>query len=160
MVCLTCFFLWRNPDLRNLPFRVLWLTGIVAITITGIVYHWLLSGLRELYGLALFGDLLAHSAVPIMAVLGFFVFGPRGLATKQVAWLTLVYFVAWGIFTVTRGQMVDWYPYPFIDVNDKGWARVIVNGTGIAIFYVAVAFGFLVIDRLLTSEERDRAVNS
>jgi hypothetical protein len=50
---------------------------------------------------------------------------------------------------------VDWYPYPFIDVIDKGYPRVLINGVGIALLYALVAVVFVVIDELLPEAERD-----
>ena len=86
-----------------------------------------------------------------MAVAGFVVFGPRGTLTVRLAALTSLFLVAWGAFTVVRGELTDpaWYPYPFVDVAAKGWGRVIANGIGLAALYVAVAFAFLILDRRL-----------
>jgi len=72
LVGLSCFFLFRNLARDSTWFRALRLSGLVGITITGIAYHWLLAGLHELRGLALVGDLIVRSVVPLVAVLGFF----------------------------------------------------------------------------------------
>ncbi len=159
LVAISTLLLYLNRDRVSTAFRAFWLSGLVAISITGVVYHWLLAGLNELHGLALIGDLVAHTVVPIMAVLGFFVFGPRGLITQRIVKLTLIFLGLWAAFTVVRGEIVDWYPYPFIDVIDKGYPRVIVNSIGIGVLYFLVGLGYMVIDRLLTNDETDRRVN-
>ena len=152
LVGISALWLWLRTGVRSTLFSVVWLSGLVGISITGIVYHWLLAPLHDPRGLALIGDLIVHSAVPILAVVGFFVFGPRGLITPRIASLTLVYLAVWGAFTLIRGEIVNWYPYPFVDVNDKGYSRVIANGVGLAIMYLAVGFGYMALDRMMTSE--------
>jgi hypothetical protein len=67
----------------------------------------------------------------------------------------LLFLAWWGTFTLVRGEIVDWYPYPFIDVIDKGYPRVLINGVGIALLYALVAVVFVVIDELLPEAERD-----
>jgi hypothetical protein len=155
LVGLSCYLLFRDHVRESTWFRALRLSGLVGITITGIVYHWLLAGLHELRGLALVGDLIVHSVVPLIAVLGFFLFGPRDTFSIQTAKLSMLFLAWWGTFTLVRGEIVGWYPYPFIDVIDKGYPRVLINGVGIALLYALVAVVFVVIDELLPEAERD-----
>jgi hypothetical protein len=153
LVGISALLLSFNRFRKSTFFAAFWCSSLVGITITGIVYHWLLSETYNPHGLALIGDLIVHSAVPILAVLGFFVFGPRGLLTPTIVKYSLVYLGLWGIFTIIRGEIVNWYPYPFINVIDKGYPRVIVNGIGMAVLYLAVGFGYLLLDRLMTDEK-------
>ena len=95
-------------------------------------------------------NMLVHYLVPIMAVSGFLVFGPRGQLSGRIARFSLLFLFAWIVFTIIRGEIIDWYPYPFIDVITKGWPRVIVNGIAISLAYVGTAFLFLLIDRALS----------
>jgi hypothetical protein len=151
LVGIPAFLLFLGLARPGTVFRFFWLLGLVGITITGVVYHWLLSEHHNPTGLADFGNVLVHYLVPIMAVAGFLVFGPRGLVSSRLVGLTPLYLVAWGAFTLVRGELTDpaWYPYPFIDVAAKGWGRVIVNGAAIAAAYVAVGFLYLAADRAL-----------
>lgn len=130
-------------------FRTLRLTGLVAIAITGIVYHLVLSGLRELTHWALVADLLLHTAVPLLAVVGWLAFGPRGLVSGRIALLSLAFPICWLAFTLIRGPIVHFYPYPFVDVAVHGYARVLVNCGLVALLFVAVAGGATALDRRL-----------
>ena len=98
-------------------FKILRLIGLVAITVTGIVYHVAIARLLDLDGWALAGDQLVHTVVPIMAIVGWLLFGPRGWATAAVARMSLTFPVLWLAFTLVRGAVVHWYPYHFIDVS-------------------------------------------
>jgi hypothetical protein len=127
-------------------FRVARLTGIVAITITFVVFHAVLKRLLDLESWALVADNLLHTIVPILAVIGWLVFGPRRLTSRRILWLSAVFPIAWCIFTLIRGAIVGWYPYPFIDVNVLGYGKVFVNCVWIAVLYLGVAAALTTFD--------------
>jgi hypothetical protein len=130
-------------------FAVLRLSGLVAITVTGIVFHAVLAQLLNLSGWARVGNELVHTIVPVMAIVGWLMIGPRGLVSKRIAWLSLIFPVCWLAFTLIRGAIIDWYPYPFIDVTQIGYARAAVNCIWVAALFLALAAGATVLDRRL-----------
>ena len=154
IVAVTCLLLAMNLDHDSTLFRTARLTGVVAIIITGVVYHVLLSSNDHYTGWLWVGNADLHTVVPVMAVLGFVLFGPRGWITPRIVGFTLIFLVVWGVFTAIRGAIIDWYPYGFIDVNAKGYPRVLLNSLGLAIAYVAIGFLCLAIDRALTTARR------
>lgn len=150
IVAATSLLLAIDPRRTSTVFRVFRLTGIVAITVTGIVFHAVLRALLDLEGWALVVDNVLHTAVPIMAVAGWLVFGPRGQTSSRVARLAVLFPVAWMAFALIRGEIVDYYPYPFIDVGRIGYARVAVNAVWVALLYLGMAFGYAALDGWLT----------
>ncbi|MGH9117317.1 MAG: Pr6Pr family membrane protein [Acidimicrobiales bacterium] len=120
-------------------FRVFRLTGVIAISLTFIVFHLALGELQDLTGQAAVADFLLHTASPIVCVVGWLVFGPRGQTPPPVVALTLVFPVAWGVFTLIRGEIIDWYPYPFMDPFELGYVRVAINLALIAATFVVLA---------------------
>lgn len=151
LVGVAALVLVLRGDVGSTALRVLRLTGLVAITITGIVYHLLLAGLAELTAWGTAADLLLHTVVPVLAVVGWLLFGPRGRTSGRIAVLSLVFPALWLVMTLVRGPVVDWYPYPFVDVDDLGYPRVLLNVLGISAAFLAVAFGAVSIDRALTA---------
>jgi hypothetical protein len=154
IVAITCLLLALRPGIgthgsSGTVFRVFRLDGLVMIIVTGVVYHTLLAGLLDLGGWQLVSDQIVHTAVPLMAAIGWLVFGPRGLVSWKVVGFSIVYPLLWLAFTLARGAVDDWYPYPFIDVGELGYARVTVNTLGITVGFVALAAGALGLDRLL-----------
>jgi len=131
-------------------FAVLRLTGLVAITITAVVYHTVLSDLRELTDWALTADVLLHTLVPLLAILGWLLFGPRSLTSPRIAVLTLIFPICWLAFTLIRGPIVDFYPYPFLDVNDLGYPAVLANSALVALLFATVAAGAAALDQRIT----------
>jgi hypothetical protein len=94
--------------------------------------------------------MLLHTAVPILGVAGWLLFGPRGLTSARIARLSVLFPISYMAFTVSRGAVVYWYPYPFADVDALGYARVIVNGVWIALLFVGIAGVATLVDRRLS----------
>ena len=75
----------------------------------------------------------------------------RGLTSARVTRLTVVFPLAWMLFTAVRGPLAsDWYPYPFVDVGVLGYPRVAVNALWVALLFVGLAAGATALDRRLS----------
>lgn len=146
LVGIACALLAIRTDWQSPAFRVLRLSGLVSIIVTGIVYHVALANLLELESWALFGDQLVHTVVPLLTVVGWLLFGPRRRTSAPTAWLSLIFPVAWLAFTVLRGAVVHWYPYPFIDVTTLGYAKALLNCLWVALLFVGLAAGVTAVD--------------
>jgi len=138
-----------NPDRSSGTFKVLRLTGLVAISLTGVVYHVAIAHLLELDSWDLVGDQLVHTVVPILAVAGWVMFGPRRLTSARVARLSVIFPVLWFAFTLARGSIVHWYPYTFIDVGSLGYGKAIVNCLWISLLLLGLAGAATALDRTL-----------
>ncbi|MCX5123732.1 MULTISPECIES: Pr6Pr family membrane protein [unclassified Streptomyces] len=150
----TCLLLAINPDRSSTVFRVFRLIGLVGITVTGLVYHVALNGLLALDTWAMASDKLTHLVVPVMAVVGWLAFGPRGLASARVVKLTVLFPLTYMIFTMIRGPLAsDWYPYPFANVHALGYLRVVINGVWIGLLFVSLAAGAAWLDRRLSAKQ-------
>jgi hypothetical protein len=154
LVGVTTALLALRPERASTLFAVLRLTALVAITVTFAVFHTVLAGLQDLSGQAAFADALLHTVVPVLAVGGWLVFGPRGLATHRVAVFTLIFPLAWAAFTLLRGPAADFYPYPFIDVRTLGYPRVLVNVALVGVLFLGLALAAATLDRRLPGRRR------
>lgn len=136
-------------------FRTARLSGLVAITITGVVFHLALADLQELDGTEAAVDWILHTASPVLCVLGWVFFGPRRQTDRSIAVRSVAFPVAWLAYTLVRGAVVedrsgrDYYPYPFLDVVDHGYARVAVNIGLVAVLFAVLAIGAVLLDRRL-----------
>ncbi|SDT35724.1 hypothetical protein SAMN04488543_3921 [Friedmanniella luteola] len=139
----------RDPHVDGPVWRVLRLDAVVAITITGIVHWFLLRPLLDLAGWSYAVDKLLHVAVPLLAVVGWVLFGPRRRVDRRVVLLALVYPFVWLFYTLVVGALTGWYPYPFLDVGANGAAAVTVAALGIAVFLFALSALVWWLDRLL-----------
>ena len=98
-------------------FRALRLDALVLAVGGGVVHWFLLRPLLDLDGADLLADKLLHIVVPLLCLVGWLTFGPRGLITPRDVGAFLVVPVGWLVYTLVRGAFVDWYPYPFVDVE-------------------------------------------
>jgi hypothetical protein len=145
----TALLLAVRLDRPSTVFRTFRLIGLVAITVTGVVYHVALASLFDLDGLHQLGNQLVHTVVPLLTVLGWLIFGPRSGTSRRVAWLSLLFPVCWLIFTLIRGAIIGWYPYPFIDVSVIGYGKAILNAFWISLLLLGLAAGVTALDSRL-----------
>jgi len=99
----TCLLLAVRLERASEVFDVFRLIGVVAISVTGIVYHVALAGLFDLDSWALAADMILHTAVPILVVVGWLFYGPRGRTSRRVARYALLFPLGYMTFTVIRG---------------------------------------------------------
>ena len=139
----------REPDRDGRVWRVLRLDAVVCIAVTGVVHWFFLRPLLDLSGASYVADKLLHVVVPILAVGGWLWVGPRGRASQAELLPSLALPVVWLVLTLLGGALSGWYPYPFLDVDDLGYARVAVNCVGVAVLFLLNAAGAIGLDRRL-----------
>ena len=146
-----------RQDRTSVTFGTFRLIGLVAITVTGVVYHVALASIFDLDGIDQLGNQLVHTVVPLLAVLGWLMFGPRGLTSRRIAWLSLLFPVCWMAFTLIRGAVIHWYPYPFINVVAIGYAKAALNSFWVALLLLGLAAGATALDARLGPRRADAA---
>jgi hypothetical protein len=149
LLALTCALLAARLDRPSPVFAGFRLSGVLSMAVTGVVFHLALSGLRELTGTAAVANDLLHTVTPILAVVGWLLFGPRGAISPKVIWISVAYPVVWLVATLIRGAIVGFYPYPFLDVTTHGYLKVIVNSVIVAVLFLGLAAGADRVDRVL-----------
>jgi hypothetical protein len=82
-------------------------------------------------------------------VLGWLLFGPRPRITVPVVCWSLLWPLSWFAYTLVRGAIWSWYPYPFVAVPSHGYGRVLVNGLLVLLVFAALAGLSLIADRAL-----------
>lgn len=115
----------------------------VYMSITGIVYVTLLSGL-PLGGLLPWVNVVHHMIMPVVLVLDWLVNPPAlRLRFRDSLWW-LAFPLVWVVYTTIRGPLVGWYPYPFLDPAQPG-------GYGaVAIYAVVILAAFVAVVALVT----------
>ncbi len=132
--------------------RVLRTNALVGISVTALV-HWVaLRPLLDLQGIDALADGLLHVAVPLLAVVTWALAGPRGWIRGEELPATAVYPVVYLAWTLLHGALTHWYPYPFIDVAELGYARVLLNAVVVVVLLVALSAGAWWLDRRLPGE--------
>lgn len=159
IVDITSLLLALNLDRSSPAFAFFRMTGLVAITVTFVVFHVALSGLLELDTWAQAANQLQHTIVPILTVVGWLMFGPRGLTSAFIAKLSVIFPLVYIIFTMIRGPLsADFYPYPFVDVHALGYLKVAINAVWVAVLFVGVSAAATAFDRQLSRRSDDPVV--
>jgi len=140
----------RDPVRDGPIWRVVRLNALVGITVTGIVYSTVLARIHQPNGWQETSiNNVVHYVVPIMMVLGWLLFGPRPRIDARVVLWSMAFPVGWFGYTLARGELTPWYPYPFVDVESHGYAVVLVNALLVTLVLGAVSVLFWWCDRKL-----------
>ena len=121
----------------------------VYIGIVGLVYNTVLRFLWAPQGLQRGVDELLHLAIPILYLIYWLLYAPkRDLAWKQLpSWL--LFPAAYMVYTIIRGAITGYYPYPFIDVAALGYPVAMRNAAGVVLLFLAASAGILSLGRAL-----------
>ena len=104
-------------------------------------YHLLLREIWSPQGLQWLADIDLHYAVPMLALLHWTLSrGPRLAASAPLIWC--IYPAAYFVYALIRGEWLQTYPYPFIDVSVLGYPRVEIHSLILLAAYVL--FGYFV----------------
>lgn len=150
MVAVVSARLALGHDLDTRLWRVLRLTGLVSITVTGVIHFLLLRDLLDLGGADLLADTLLHRVVPPLAVLVWVAVGPRDRISRADVAGSLVFPLLYPVWTLIHGLARGFWPYPFTDVDALGLGRVLVNGIGVLILIAALSLAAQGMDRQLS----------
>ena len=101
---------------------------------TGIVFTVLLSGLGNVEFTAVpWDNLILHYIAPVAVLVDWLIDRAGHIAYKQ-ALLWLIFPVTYLAYSVIRGSVVGWYPYPFLNPATGGYEGIVITSIGIAIF--------------------------
>ena len=114
----------------------------IYIFVVGLLYNLILRQIWSTQGLQRLADELLHVVIPLLFILYWYFFAPKGgLGWKNVfPWLLYPFFYA--VFVFFRGAASGFYPYPFVDVNILGFKKVLFNSVGLFIgfFFISLLF--------------------
>lgn len=112
---------------RSEQFGILRGAATVYILTTGLIYFLLLRGLEESLQTAIpWVNTVLHYIMPIAMLLDWILNPPNKKITwKQASsWLLFPFFYV--VYSLIRGPIVNWYPYPFLDPRIGGYGRVLL----------------------------------
>jgi hypothetical protein len=120
------------------------------ILIVGIVYEVALRRLWNPEGLHLVVDAILHYLVPLGYLTYWFLFVDKRVLNYRMVPTWTIYPFTYLLYTLIRGHLYGFFPYPFVNFQETGWPRLIINVCAlIALFVLAgallVALGRLVV---------------
>ena len=135
--------------------------AVTALVIVGVVFSLLLAGAED--NPIPWVNAVVHYLMPVAIVVDWALDPPvTRLATRDsLLWLVLP--LAYAAYTLLRGAIVHWYPYPFLNVDEVGYPVALAYCAGIAAFALVVAWLVVVGGNALaarTSASRRRSLEA
>lgn len=113
--------------------------AVLYMGMTGLVYLLLLQGIDvDTPG---YSNWVFHRIMPLVLVLDWLFEPPRVPLALRRTVLWLAFPLTYLPYTLIRGSIVDWYPYPFLNpTHDGGYWRVAGNCLGVAAGFIALTW--------------------
>ncbi|MCS5732983.1 Pr6Pr family membrane protein [Herbiconiux daphne] len=123
----------RDPAWFNLSLAAV----VTYMATTGVVYNLLLRGITLEQGRTLaWSNEVLHLIAPIYIVLVWILAPGKSPLRWQSIWVIIAFPLVWSVYTMIRGPIVGWYPYPFLNPAQPG-------GYGAVAVYVVAIAGFI-----------------
>lgn len=93
---------------------------------------------------------VVHVLFPLVVMVDWVIDPPAQAVSTRASLTWLAYPLLWLAYTMVRGPVAGWYPYPFLDPANGGYGQV-------AIVVVAITIGFLVVSAITVALGNRRA---
>ena len=127
-----------NAVFRHTAGPVVMTTTAAAITMVGSIYFLILRHLWKPEGAQFWADVALHYFIPALVVIFWaWTVSTRSIRLKDTPWL-FMYPLVYLVYVFVRGEMIQLYPYPFIDVLAIGYRAALLNSAGMMLAYALV----------------------
>lgn len=113
--------------------------AVVYMTVTFVVFALLLSNTNVDTALP-WVNTIVHTVMPLAVIADWLLDSPSSRITFRDSLVWLVYPLAWTAYTLIRGPIAGWYPYPFLDPANGGYGTVGLYVVAILVFGLALCW--------------------
>jgi hypothetical protein len=117
------------------------------IFIVSLVYNVALRGIVTLSGLAWAVDNMLHVAVPMLYLLFWFFYKAKGTLQWKDGIYWAIFPLCYLFYSLIRGAVTQWYPYPFLNAAKFGYPTVMINISVMLAVYLIAGFILIAITR-------------
>ena len=96
-------------------------------------------------------DTIMHVITPILYVLYWFFFLPKGMLLPMDPIVWLIYPIIYLAYIVVRGAVFGVYPYPFVDVTKIGYRMTLLNALIFLLIFLILGCIVTIFDRRMGS---------
>jgi hypothetical protein len=125
----------------------------VYITVVGLVYNLILRSIWDPQGLQMVVDELLHLVIPVLFILFWLVFVPKAGHKWSDVFTWLLYPLLYVIYTLIRGSIMGYYPYPFLDTGEHGFNKVLVNSAILTLVFIGFSSLYTAIAKAMSKRE-------
>lgn len=130
----------RTPSTRG--WEIVRFCDTVNMAFVGLVFNILLTT-TELGDLIPWVNVIVHMLMPIVVVLDWIILPPVVRFRFVVALVGLVFPVVYSVYSLVRGAVTSFYPYPFYNPDAVGGA------SGVTLYLIALVVGLAVLSVLV-----------
>lgn len=130
------WYAWKGESPRWL--ELLRGAATMYMTVTGITYSLLLSNIAVDTAVPWINVVL-HYTMPTVIVIDWLVDLPKNRVSLRESLIWLAFPLLYLVYSLLRGPLVDWYPYPFLDPRIEGYGNVAVMSVLIAVMAFVLA---------------------
>ncbi|MBS3177186.1 MULTISPECIES: Pr6Pr family membrane protein [unclassified Pseudoclavibacter] len=113
----------------------------VYILIVGIGFALLLSGLTDVDFTAVpWNNTVLHYVMPVVMLIDLLIDRPAKRIRFGTALIWLIFPAGYAAFSLVRGNLIGWYPYPFLNPTEQGYAPVVLTIIGLVVLGVALTW--------------------
>ncbi len=156
LIAAFAFFVTGVAALRSAgreQFAMLRGLATLSMTMTGVIYFLLLRELEASLQTPIpWVNMVLHYVMPLAVLADWFIDPPsrRVRFGESLRWV--LFPAAYVFYSLLRGALVNWYPYPFLNPDEQGYARIAVT---CAVMLVAVVgLAALLAARTRAAEQR------
>lgn len=118
------------------------------MAVTGLVFAVLLSSLEGIRLTATpWDNIVLHYIIPMVMVADWLLDPPARRIGMKKAILWLTYPLAYFVYSLVRGEIVNWYPYPFINPTTRGYVMVFITAAALTVAGIGLVWLFSKIGR-------------
>lgn len=147
-IVLTAVFL-KPGKWKSYFSRVSVITAVtVYMAIVGLIYEVILRGIWQPQGLFKLTDDILHVASPILFVLFWLLFVPRGNIQWKELLLWAIFPLCYLVYSLIRGYFTHDYPYDFINADKLSYPQIAINSFFVLVAFLVISAVFIGISRL------------
>lgn len=134
-------------DPRGLQWQLFRGAVTLYMVITGIIYAVLLANIDV--GVAdPWTNNVVHRIMPVVILIDWIAAPSRKRISEQKSLVWLAFPLVYGIYSLIRGPIVQWYPYPFLDPRGQGYLALVIGLVVLTVAFVLMALAVNAVGRL------------
>ena len=106
---------------------------------TGIIFSVLLAGIENATLTAVpWDNIVLHYIMPIVLAADWLLDRPKAVVKFKTACLWLLFPLAYFAYSIVRGSITGWYPYPFLNADTNGYGKLSATSLIITVFLLVL----------------------
>ncbi len=103
------------------------------MVVVGVVFSLLLSGLDGDLTAVPWDNTVLHYIIPVVVALDWLFISSKTKITFKQGIVWAIFPMLYVLYSLVRGHLVNWYPYPFLNAAEQGYLRVLIVCTAITL---------------------------